>query len=149
VALRIPRLGVRSPLVELRLDGSGAMEVPQDPAVAGWYALGPAPGALGPAVIAGHLVWNGTPGVFHSLARLRPGDTVQVSRRDGRTAVFSVTRVAEYAKDHFPTQAVYGAVGHAALRMITCAGAYDATNHRYLDNVVAFARLVAVKGQPR
>jgi hypothetical protein len=142
VSLRIPRLGVASPLVQLRLDSTGAMEVPQDPAVAGWYALGPSPGALGPAVIAGHVTWNGVPAVFSGLARLRTGDTVAVRREDGRTALFVVTRVVQVSKKAFPTQAVYGAVDHAALRLITCGGTYDQARHRYLDNVVVFARFV-------
>jgi sortase (surface protein transpeptidase) len=136
-------------LVELRLDSSGAMEVPPAPALSGWFALGPAPGALGPAVIAGHVSWNGIPGVFHDLAQLRPGDTVAVARQDGRTAVFSVTRVAQYPKNAFPTDAVYGPVDHAALRLITCAGGYDAVNHRYLANVVVFADLVAAGSTAR
>jgi sortase (surface protein transpeptidase) len=140
--MRIPRLGVASPLVQLRLDSAGAMEVPQDPAEAGWYALGPTPGALGPAVIAGHVTWNGVPGVFYGLARLRAGDTVSVRRRDGSTAVFAVTRVVQVSKKAFPTKAVYGSVDHAALRLITCGGAYDQIHHRYADNVVVFARLV-------
>ena len=46
---------------------AGAMEVPQDPAVAGWFSRGPSPGALGPAVIAGHVTWNGAPAIFHRL----------------------------------------------------------------------------------
>jgi hypothetical protein len=74
---------------------------------------------------------------------------VTVARRDGRTAVFSVTRVAQYPKDRFPTEAVYGAVNHAALRLITCAGGYDSVHHRFLDNVVVFARLVAARPTPR
>jgi sortase (surface protein transpeptidase) len=142
VSVRIPRLDVVSPLVELRLDDVGAMEVPQDPAVAGWYALGPTPGALGPAVIAGHVTWNGVPAVFYRLARLRVGDTVFVRREDGGTAVFAVTRVLQVPKKAFPTQAVYGAVDRAALRLITCGGSYDRAHHRYADNVVVFARLV-------
>ena len=40
----------------------------------------------------------------------------------------------------------YGAIDHAGLRLITCGGTYDAARHRYLDNVVVFARLEAVRG---
>ena len=50
----IPRIHVSSRLVRLGVDRTGAMEVPADPARAGWYDLGPTPGALGPSVIAGH-----------------------------------------------------------------------------------------------
>ena len=145
VAVSIPRIGVRSMLVDLGLNKDGSMEVP-DPAVAGWFSRGPAPGALGPAVIAGHVTWNGASAVFHRLGTMRPGDEVAVTREDGKTAVFSVTGVSRFSKSRFPTRAVYGQIDHAGLRLITCGGTYDAARHSYLDNVVVFARLEAVRG---
>jgi hypothetical protein len=77
---------------------------------------------------------------------MRRGDRVSVQRRDGRTAVFTVTRVAQFSKSRFPSSAVYGPINHAGLRLITCGGTYDAARHRYLDNVVVFASLSAVRG---
>ncbi len=148
VRVTIPSLGVTSGLVQLGLTGTGAMEVPSDPAVAGWYTHGPAPGALGPAVIAGHVTWNGAPGVFYDLGALHRGDAIEVVRADGRTAVFSVHGVARFPKDAFPTRAVYGPVNHAALRLITCGGLYDESAHHYADNVVVFARLLDVRRAP-
>ena len=145
VAMSIPKLGVRSPLDDLGLDRDGAMEVPENPARAGWFSGGPAPGSLGPAVIAGHVTWNGR-AVFHRLSTMRPGDLVTVTRKDGKIAVFTVTRVARFSKSQFPSRAVYGPIDHAGLRLITCGGTYDAARQRYLDNVVVFARLTAVRG---
>ena len=145
VAVSIPSIGVQSRLVDLGLEADGAMETPQDPADPGWFSRGPAPGALGPAVIAGHVTWNGAPAVFHRLGTMRRGDQVTVTRTDGKTAVFTVTRVARFSKSRFPTRAVYGPIDHAGLRLITCGGTYDAARHSYLDNVVVFARLEAVR----
>jgi hypothetical protein len=54
--------------------------------------------------------------------------------------------VARFSKSRFPSRAVYGAIDHAGLRLITCGGTYDAARHRYLDNVVVFAKLEAVRG---
>lgn len=146
MAVSIPRIGIRSTLVDLGFDKDGAMEVPQDPAEAGWFSPGPAPGALGPAVIAGHVTWEGARGVFYRLGTLRRGDEVTVTREDGKTAVFTVTRVARFSKSRFPSRAVYGRIDHAGLRLITCGGTYDAVRHTYLDNVIVFARLEAVRG---
>jgi hypothetical protein len=144
VAVSIPRIRVRSRLVPLGLEENGAMETPK-PADVGWYSRGPSPGALGPAVIAGHVTWNG-PAVFYRLGTLRRGDHVSVTRKDGKTAVFTVTRVAQFPQSRFPSRAVYGPIDHAGLRLITCGGTYDAARHKYLDNVVVFARLEAVRG---
>ena len=143
VTVSIPKIGVRSRLVDLGLDEKGAMEVPE-PADAGWFSRGAAPGALGPAVIAGHVTWNGAPAVFHRLGTMRRGDEVRVTRKDGKTAVFTVTRVAQFSKSRFPSRAVYGRIDHAGLRLITCGGTYDAAKNKYLDNVVVFAKLKAV-----
>ena len=147
VELSIPRIGVRSRLVDLGLNDDGTMKTPA-PDVAGWFTQGPTPGALGPAVIAGHVTWNG-PAVFYRLGTLRHGDRVTVTRKDGRTAVFTVSRVARFPQSRFPSQEVYGAIDHAGLRLITCGGTYDAAKHKYLDNVVVFARLQAVRGPGR
>lgn len=144
VALSIPRIDVRSRLVRLGLGADGAMQTPPPP-VAGWFTGGPTPGALGPAVIAGHVTWNG-PAIFHRLGTMRRGDQVLVTRTDGRTAVFRVTRVARFAKSRFPSETVYGPIDHAGLRLITCGGTYDAAQRRYLDNVIVFARLETVRG---
>jgi hypothetical protein len=144
VALSIPKIGVHSKLVELRLKGDGEMDTPE-PDVAGWFTQGAAPGALGPAVIAGHVTWN-RPAVFYRLKTLRQGDQVSVSRKDGKTAVFTVSRVDRFSKSRFPTRAVYGPIDHAGLRLITCDGTYDAATRAYPDNTVVFARLTAVRG---
>ena len=141
VSVGIPRLRVFSRLEDLGVDDDGVMEVPAEPANAGWYELGPSPGALGPAVVAGHVTWNQAPAVFFRLAELRPGDVVQVTRSDDVVAVFEVTRVERYPKSAFPTDVVFGAIDHAGLRLITCGGDYEQAAHRYTDNVVAFARL--------
>jgi sortase (surface protein transpeptidase) len=146
VTVSIPRIHVQSRLVELGLDGDGKMQVPQHAGEAGWFSRAPTPGALGPAVIAGHVTWNRTHGVFYRLGTMRRGDHVRVSRKDGKTAVFTVNRVARFPKSRFPTQAVYGQIDYAGLRLITCGGSYDAVGHSYEDNIVVFAKLEAVRG---
>lgn len=145
VEVSIPRIDARSTLVDLGLEPNGEMEVPKEAADAGWFERGASPGALGPAVIAGHVTWKGSPGVFKQLGKLRRGDQVLVARADGKTAVFTVGRVARYSKSRFPSQAVYGAIDHAGLRLVTCGGAYDTVENSYLDNVIVFARLTAVR----
>jgi hypothetical protein len=141
VALTIPAIGVRTKLVDLGLNSNGTLQVPASTAVAGWYSGSPRPGAVGAAVIAGHVDSRAGLGVFFWLHALRPGDLVYVSRSDGTMAVFTVTSVRTYAKDQFPTAAVYGPVPDTELRLITCGGTFDRILDSYLSNVVVFARL--------
>src|SRR5215218_7432 len=108
VRLEIPAIGVSTPLRRLGLEPDGGMEVPGDFGWAGWFAEGPAPGQVGPSVIAGHVDSKTGPAVFYRLRDLRPGDPVLVERADGSRLRFEVTGTARYAKAAFPTEAVFG-----------------------------------------
>jgi sortase (surface protein transpeptidase) len=146
VHLDIPAIGVSTSLMALGLNADGTIAVPplRHDAPAGWYRYLATPGEAGPAVILGHVdSAHDGPAVFYRLPDLRRGDTVTVRRIDGSTAVFTVTQVAQYPKRAFPTEAVYGAVDHPALRLITCGGAFDPINRQYRGNVVAYAALTA------
>ncbi|HEX4257715.1 MAG TPA: class F sortase [Streptosporangiaceae bacterium] len=143
VALTIPAIAVSTPLIRLGLTPSGSLQVPDRFDVAGWYDGSPPPGATGPAVIAGHIDSVAGPAVFYRLGLLRPGNRVYVRRADGSVAVFAVTGVGLYPKDHFPTAQVYGSVPGPQLRLITCGGTFDWARHSYLSNVVVYATAVS------
>jgi sortase (surface protein transpeptidase) len=146
VRLEIPAIGVATRLVRLGLDRDGAMEVPGDFASAGWFAGGPVPGQMGPAVIAGHVDSRTGPAVFYRLRALRPGQAILVQRADGVRLRFVVEQARSYPKAGFPTAAVFGPVPSAALRLITCTGAFDRARGSYRDNLVVFARLAPAAG---
>jgi sortase (surface protein transpeptidase) len=139
--LSIPSIGIRTRLIRLGVNSDGTLQVPSSTTVAGWYAGSPRPGTVGSAIIAGHVDSRSGPGIFFWLRTLRPGDRVYVGRADGTMAVFTVIRIKKFAKDQFPTAAVYGPVPDAELRLITCGGIFDRSLGRYLSNVVVFARL--------
>jgi hypothetical protein len=83
--------------------------------------------------------------VFFHLSEIRPGATIQILRRDGDTAIFTVTSVQEFSKNSFPTGIVYGHTVRPELRLITCSGASDSTQHRYDGNLVVFAQFPSVQ----
>ncbi len=139
VSLTIPLIGVKTQLITLGLAAGGAMQVPSSTSVAGWYTGSPRPGAVGSAIIVGHIDSLTGPGVFIQLHNLHRGDSVYVKRADGSTAEFRVTSVQTYLKDHFPTQTVYGPTPDAELRLITCGGAWDPATNHYLSNIVVYA----------
>lgn len=139
-------------MMTLGLNADSTVQTPplSRDSIAGWYKFSPTPGARGPAVVLGHIDSAAYgPGVFFNLGRLIPGDEVDVTRADGLVAVFRVDRVAEYPKTSFPSSLVYGSTDYAALRLVTCGGKFDSRSRSYLDNIVAYASLVAVHaGQP-
>ncbi|SFO89368.1 Sortase family protein [Geodermatophilus dictyosporus] len=140
--VRVPAIGVDTPLVDLGLDAAGALEAPADFGRAGWFAGGTVPGDVGPAVLAGHVDSVDGPAVFSRLRELAAGDEVLVDRADGTTARFRVTDVERHPKDAFPTASVYGPTADAQLRLVTCGGDFDRAARSYEDNVVVFATLV-------
>jgi sortase (surface protein transpeptidase) len=140
--MTIPELGVTTEVESLSLDKRGELEVPDGGYPAGWYDGSPTPGETGPSVVAGHVRYGKERGVFEKIHTLRPGSTIEVTRKDGNVAVFKVTKTETYDKDHFPTDAVYGNVDHAGLRLITCDGLDPKTN-KFEDNTVVYAELAS------
>ncbi|MCP2336000.1 class F sortase [Actinomadura rupiterrae] len=143
--IKIPKLGVSAPVTGLGLKPDGTIEVPplDQPNLAGWWKDGPTPGETGPSVVLGHVDARGAAAVFNKLTELREGDRVQVVRKDGRTAEFAVQRVERVAKSAFPGEKIYAEdLDYAALRLVTCGGDFDRETGHYVDNVIAYTRLV-------
>lgn len=145
VRLVVPGAGVDTRLVPLGLLPDGAMEVPADATVAGWYSPGPAPGEPGPAVLAGHVDSKHGPGVFFHLDELMPGDPITVERQDGAQYVFTVTAVEQHPKEALPVDRIWATSDQPLLRLVTCGGVFDRKTGHYTDNVVVFAELSLVR----
>jgi sortase (surface protein transpeptidase) len=142
--LRIPKLSISAPFTEpLGLLEDGEVAVPDSDTKVGWYKYSPTPGALGPAVILGHVDSYTGPAVFFYLGQLEPGDDIFVDREDGTTAHFKVESLERPRQAEFPTARVYGNIDHAGLRLITCSGLYVKGKQRYTHNLVVYARLVS------
>ncbi|WP_434588239.1 class F sortase [Streptomyces sp. A5-4] len=143
--LAVPAFKVAAPVVGLGLDRARHLITPpvDNPRLVGWYRDGPTPGEVGTAVVVGHRDTRTGPAIFLNLGMLKPGNTVRVTREDGRTAVFTVDSVRTYEKAKFPDKEVYGAARRPELRLLTCGGAFD-SKAGYAANVVAFAHLTDV-----
>lgn len=104
----------------------------------------PIPGTVGPAVVVGHVNGNGRPGVFAHLAKVKPGDLIEIDRQDGVTITFTVTKVSTPKKTAFPTAEVYGDQPTPQLRLITCGGGDNSlittsAGRSYTNNTIVFA----------
>jgi hypothetical protein len=143
VRISIPAIGVRAPVrrVGLAADGTVATPPPNRRNEAGWYDRGPTPGQFGPAIIVGHLDTRDGPAVFHRLSTLRPGQLVEVTRRDRRVVVFTVDSVETFDKARLPVERIYRDFSRPGLRLITCGGRWVGGDTGYADNVVIFASI--------
>jgi sortase (surface protein transpeptidase) len=139
--VRIPAIGVDSAVVDIGVDAGGFLVPPATTDVTGWFSAGPAPGAVGPALLAAHVDSRTGPGVFFRLVELRPGDEVTVERTDGTSAVFVVVGTTRVAKVAFPTELVYSPLPVPALRLVTCGGSFDRSARSYRDNLIVAATM--------
>jgi sortase (surface protein transpeptidase) len=129
-------------VVPIGVDGKGQLQVP-GPSVAGWYGLGPAPGAMGPAVLVGHVDTRSGAGVFYRLTAARAGDEIDVVRADGSRSRFVISGVTVVEKAAFPSDAVFAATRDAAIRLITCTGAFNPRSHHYVDSLIVWGAAAA------
>jgi len=146
VSVDIPAIGVTSKLLHLGDNPDGTMAVPDldtSASEAAWYKYSATPGQIGPSVIEGHVDSYRGPAVFFRLGALRPGDTVDVRLADGTTAIFRVTGVRQYPKATYPAKDIYGKTNYAALRLITCGGAFDYATGHYLSSIIVYASLIS------
>ena len=146
VRIKIPSIRVDAPITPLSLDKNDELQAPDDTNrnLAGWYRHGPTPGTAGNAIIDGHVDTMRGPAVFYLLGALHKGDSIEVDRKDGLAAVFTVDAIEVYKKDAFPSKRVYGSTADPELRLITCGGGYTKRTG-YLGNVVLYARLSGSK----
>ena len=142
----MPSLKISSSLESLGLLPDGTMKPPTEFGVAGWYAGGTRPGAVGPAVIAGHIDSRNGPGIFLALGQIKVGASIVVTTKTKQKFHFTVTDVKQYPKKNFPAAVVYGPTPVATLRLITCTGSFNYSTHHYLDNLVVTSVLDAPNG---
>ena len=145
VRLVIPTINVNATIQRVGLSwrNNGDMGVPTNFTDVGWYNNGPFPGALGNAVIDGHLDGKYVPeAVFFRLGDLQLGDIVEVIDSSGVLRKFKVTSSELYEFNASTEDIFAGNTATAQLRLITCAGDWDDSSHSYNKRIVVTAALV-------
>jgi sortase A len=140
IRLTIPDIHVDASVEDLGLTPLDAMAVPEGPIDVAWYDLGPRPGDLGSAVIAGHEGWkDGIAAVFDNLSKLSVGDEIYVKDNTGTTTAFIVRKVEIYGKNDSASTVFDSNDGTAHLNLITCEGVWNAATQSYSGRLVVFA----------
>lgn len=142
----VPGVGLDARVEGVGVTERGDMTVPDDPAVAGWYRYGPAPGsAEGSAVLVGHLDGEtGDLGEFAALREVRAGDTVEVRRAGAEPVAYRVTARATVPKGELPPSA-FRRSGPPVLTLITCAPPFEPERGGYTANLVVTAEPMATR----
>lgn len=140
-ALVIPKIGVNAVVEHVGLDAEKRMDVPKEWKNVAWFELGPVPGQLGSAVMAGHLDSPSGAAVFYSLDTLTQGDEIIVTNQDGTSLTFVVEKTATYSENQFPLQEVFENNDKKRLNLITCSGIFNKNTQLYSHRLVVFAVL--------
>lgn len=136
--LIIPSIRVNATIDFVGLTRSGAMGNPVGRVRVAWYDLGPRPGGLGSAVIAGHRGRSTrTLTVFDHLNSLRSGDLVYVKDAKGATVTFIVRNSRVYDAGAKAPEVFTSASG-AHLNLITCDGSWDQAKSGFTKRIVVF-----------
>ncbi|HEV7951225.1 MAG TPA: class F sortase, partial [Glaciihabitans sp.] len=105
----VDTLGLDLPVIPVGLDRNNNMELPADPAVAGWYRYGPGPDdPAGATVIAAHVdsLTYGL-GPFAALANATAGTPITITLADGQQRQYAVTAVETTNKADVPWASVF------------------------------------------
>ena len=147
----IPKIGTDAAIVQVGTEPGGALEVPLNPKVTGWWKYGAKPGAkVGTAIVAGHINYAGVEGALARIGTLNPGDIVYVyglvagAPEGASTKVeFRISGVRTYLKKSLPYKEIFDQKSVGRLAIVTCGGPFDPSTGNYLDNIVAYAVPVA------
>ncbi|MCZ7415875.1 MULTISPECIES: class F sortase [unclassified Streptomyces] len=142
--IEVPDVDLDARIEPVGVDGTGGVAVPDDPAVAGWYRFGPAPGGPhGSAVLVGHVdSETGDLGEFAALYDVEPGDEIEVGRQGAEPARYRVTARSTVPKDELP-DSTFRRTGPPVLTLVTCAPPFVPDQGGYQANLVVTAEPLA------
>jgi LPXTG-site transpeptidase (sortase) family protein len=139
--IALPSVKAGGFVVKLGLNASGALATPNNIYTAGWFTGSVLPGKSGLSVMVGHV--NGPTSdqaIFSGLARLQPGDIIQLTLGNDAKLGYRVRSVRSYS--------VNDSVNHLfsqepdftrQLNLITCSGSYDRATRSYSERTIVVA----------
>lgn len=144
VAVAVAAVGLDLAVVPVGVRADGQMDIPRLVTEVGWYRYGPAPGApAGSAVLSAHVASELGSAPMAALLDVEPGAIVEVTTASGAVLSFRVDTVEQIDKQQLPLAALFARDGPPLLRLVTCAGAWDAAVGAYEDNLIVTAIPVA------
>ncbi|MDO8183747.1 MAG: class F sortase [bacterium] len=135
--LKIPTIGVDAAVEYVGLTSDKTMDVPKNPTDVAWFELGPRPGEIGGAVIAGHYGGKKT-SAFDNLYKLRKGDKIYIEDDQGVIISFVVRETRRYDPSADASYVFGSNDGKSHLNLITCEGEWDKVSKTYSQRLVVF-----------
>lgn len=142
--ISIPSLQVEGCIESVGIDQHGAVAVPTNIHVAGWFVDSARPGEPGVSIIDGHINGNFTnDGIFQHLDALKQGDMFTVKKGDGTELTYETVSVRSVPLD----EAAEVLFSHdpaiiSQINLITCGGSWNEEIKQFDHRIIAIAKLV-------
>lgn len=140
----LPTINEGGCLERVGVDQNGAIAVPTNIHVAGWYVDSALPGQKGLSIIDGHINGNYTSdGIFQHLDTLKAGDEFSVTRGDDKVLKYQTVSVKTVPLDDVSAILFNQDDSiESQLNLVTCGGKYDPKIKQFDHRVVVIARLI-------
>jgi sortase (surface protein transpeptidase) len=142
--IALPSIGSSGFVQRVGIDQTGAVAVPSNINLAGWFVGEAIPGQPGLSIIDGHVQGKYAPGIFKQLGKLEIGAIFTIEFGDQSIKRFEVVSaklydVSDAAKHLFEKQV------HIAsqLNLITCSGSYNSAEQRYDQRLLVVSKAIA------
>lgn len=124
------------------IDQHGAIAVPANIHVAGWFVQSVTPGDAGLSIIDGHIRGRYAGGIFEYLQAVHPGDSFIIEFGDLSLRNFSVISINQI-KAADATSALHQKNSEISnqLNVITCGGKFNKILNAYEDRIIVVAKL--------
>jgi len=138
--LYIPSIGLHADIEPVGVLDNGQMDVPKSTDNVGYLTNGILPGAVGNAVMDGHVDHYKGPAVFFRLRTLKKGDEVIVKNEKGHFVTFVVEAVETYKTSEAPIPRIFGPSADPRLNLITCTGKYSRKKKEHQERLVVYTK---------
>ncbi len=139
--LAIKKIGVTARIMQVGVDSNNQMEVPKTAYDVAWYNGSSRPGENGAMVIDGHVQGVGGSAIFTDLHKLATGDSVSVTRGDGKTYTYVVTKTETVAVKDLDVGKLLVSTdsNKPGLNLITCAGNFDQKADQFDSRTIVYS----------
>lgn len=139
--ITINKISVHARVLQVGVDKDGRMDAPKTAYDAAWYTGSSRPGEQGAMVIDGHVQGAGGDAVFTDLKKLVAGDTIEITRGDGKKFAYTVVSIATVGVNEVDMGKLLVSQDTArpGLNLITCGGSFDADSGQFDQRTVVYA----------
>jgi LPXTG-site transpeptidase (sortase) family protein len=145
--LYIPALRIQAIVEPVYVSDKGQMGVPRSTERVGYLSSGVLPGAIGNAIMDGHVDNYKGPAVFFQLKQLKKGDAVIVKNDTGCKIQFVVDSVEIYKTSEAPLPKIFGSTKESRLNLITCTGRYSRKKKEHEARLVVYTKRLTNKDE--